>query len=235
MWRSNGAGEWTHVGAILSAMAFRETGIKQLLNNFRVVLAHDEQSAGIDPQFRRVRSQLCWRPETGRRSPCPPTKPNWPGFRPLSAIVRSGWPPAPMPAKRHIVQKTHEKSALQFPGLLDHPCAASRRTRPQHRNRFVHAMVGGLCAVQRVSFHPRRADFYLADTMGEMGLIYRLTTIVICRRKSGSAWRAKSAGACATWLRHSAWAAILTILLPFMQALTPLARHARSQCYTACR
>jgi len=150
--------------------------IEQLLNCFRVILAHDERSADFIRNLGAPHTNCVGdlkqaadplsadEAELARLQTAIGNRPVW-----LAASTH--------PGEEDAVKKTHKKLRKQFPALLS-------IIAPRHADRGVQIAkqftLDGLNVVRRSTgeMPTRDADIYLADTMGEMGLIYRLTTIV---------------------------------------------------------
>ncbi len=150
--------------------------IEQLLNCFRVILAHDERSADFIRNLGAPHTNCVGdlkqaadplsadEAELARLQTAIGNRPVW-----LAASTH--------PGEEDAVKKTHKKLRKQFPALLS-------IIAPRHADRGVQIAKqftrDGLNVVRRSTGETptRDADIYLADTMGEMGLIYRLTTIV---------------------------------------------------------
>ena len=127
--------------------------------------------AGRPASGRRRRSQ-------SRGSPhCRSTAPNCRSCAARSVRVRSGSPPARTPARRRSPRASIAISPREHPGLLTiivprHPA----------RGDAIGAMLAAAGAARRParsrrSGHRATRDVYLADTMGELGLFYRLAGI----------------------------------------------------------
>ncbi|MFZ5834837.1 MAG: 3-deoxy-D-manno-octulosonic acid transferase [Pseudomonadota bacterium] len=150
-------------------------GIMQLLKCFRVLLARDEQSVkffrDIGAAHARTVGDLKLaadalpvdEAELARLRAAIGARPVW-----LAASTH--------PGEEDIVQGTHAQVRRQFPGLLS-------IIAPRHADRGVEIaarLAGeGLKVVRRSTgeLPGPDTDIYLADTMGEMGLIYRLAPI----------------------------------------------------------
>ncbi|HEX4890019.1 MAG TPA: 3-deoxy-D-manno-octulosonic acid transferase [Alphaproteobacteria bacterium] len=169
------------VNGRMSARSYRrwrlwKTGIKYLLNKFDVVLARDAQSLELIRNL-GASAAICVgdlkqaadplgvdEAELARLQDAIGARPVW-----LAASTHAG--------EEVMVEKTHENLRLQFPGLLT-------ILAPRHAERGLNIATGlslnDRRVVRRSKGEPPSsgADFYLADTMGEMGLIYRLATIV---------------------------------------------------------
>lgn len=146
-----------------------------LLNLFRVILAHDEQSAGFFREFGANRVIFAGdlkqasdplpadEEELARLQAAIGQRPVW-----LAASTHEG--------EEKAVKRVHEKLLAEFPGLLT-------IIAPRHASRGdeIAKMLGegNLHTARRSKGEIPQPEtgFYLADTMGEMGLIYRLAKI----------------------------------------------------------
>lgn len=149
--------------------------IMQLLKCFCMLLARDEQSAEFfrnlgAPDARTTGDlKLAANPlpvdeaELARLRAAIGTRPVW-----LAASTH--------PGEEDIVQSVHQQVRRQFPGLLS-------IIAPRHADRGVdiatRLSIAGLKVIRRSTgdLPGPDTDIYLADTMGEMGLIYRLAPI----------------------------------------------------------
>ncbi len=152
-----------------------QRSIKQLLSCFRVILAHDKQSAEFFRKFGAPQTACVGdlkqasdplpadEAELARLQAAIGSRPVW-----LAASTHSG--------EEESVHKIHKKLRKQFPGLLS-------IIAPRHADRGAmiakQFAIGGLNVARRSAgeMPTHNADIYLADTMGEMGLIYRLAAI----------------------------------------------------------
>ena len=148
----------------------------RLLNLFRVILAHDEQSAGF---FRELgANQVQFSGDLKHASdPLPADEEE------LSRLQKAiGKRPVWLAASTHdgeekAVKRVHEKLLAEFPALLT-------IIAPRHASRGdeIAKMLGeGNLRIARRGkgeIPLPETGIYLADTMGEMGLIYRLAKIV---------------------------------------------------------
>jgi len=150
--------------------------IEQLLNCFRVILAHDERSADFIRNLGAPHTKCVG----DLKQAADPLSADEAELARLQAAIgnRPVWLAASThPGEEDAVQKIHEQLREQFPALLS-------IIAPRHADRGVQIAkqftLDGLNVVRRSTGETptRDADIYLADTMGEMGLIYRLTTIV---------------------------------------------------------
>jgi 3-deoxy-D-manno-octulosonic-acid transferase len=149
--------------------------IRQLLDCFCVILAHDERSAEYMRNLGGARAayagdlKQCAEPLAVEEAQL---------SRLLGAIAgRPVWVAASThPGEEEIVAQLHQRLQSQFPGLLT-------ILAPRHANRGeqISAKIArmGMTVVRRSSGVLPEGDtgIYLADTMGEMGLIYRLAKI----------------------------------------------------------
>lgn len=168
------------VNGRMSARSYRRwrlgrRSIEHLLNCFRVILAHDEQSAKFIRNLGALHATHVGdlkqaaealpvdEAELARFLATIGDRPVW-----LAASTHAG--------EEDAVQKVHESLRERFPGLLS-------IIAPRHADRglaIAQQITGaGLNVVRRSTgeMPTRDTDIYLADTMGEMGLIYRLTMI----------------------------------------------------------
>ena len=149
--------------------------IIQLLKCFRVLLAHDEQSANF---FRDLGAPHAANVGDLKQAADPLPVDEAELARLRAAIGdRPVWLAASThPGEEDTVQKTHKKLRKQFPRLLS-------IIAPRHADRGVpiatQLAIEGLNVIRRSTgeMPTRDTDIYLADTMGEMGLIYRLAVI----------------------------------------------------------
>ena len=116
-----------------------------------------------------------------RRRPCRPTKPRWPRCR-RTLGARPAWLAASThPGEEEAVAAAHRSLAATFPGLLT-------IIAPRHPARG-EALAAALSAPRRAAGQgpPEAGGIWIADTMGELGLLYRLAPIVFVGRSLGSA------------------------------------------------
>ncbi|HAK63902.1 MAG TPA: 3-deoxy-D-manno-octulosonic acid transferase [Alphaproteobacteria bacterium] len=169
------------VNGRMSSHSFRRwrmgrPAMERLLTLFGVMLAHDEQSAAFFSELGAKRVQFVGdlkrasdplpvdEEELARLEAAIGARPVW-----LAASTHDG--------EEKAVKRVHEKLLAEFPSLLT-------LIAPRHANRGdeIANMLGeGNLRVARRSKGEvplPETGIYLADTMGEMGLIYRLAKIV---------------------------------------------------------
>ncbi len=168
------------VNGRMSAQSYRRwrlgrRSITRLLNCFRIILAHDEQSADFIRKLGAPHATCVG----DLKQAGDPLAVDVAELARLQAAIRDRpvWLAASThPGEEDAVHKIHKKLRKQFPGLLS-------IIAPRHADRGVQIAkqftIDGLNVVRRSTGETptRDTDIYLADTMGEMGLIYRLTTI----------------------------------------------------------
>jgi 3-deoxy-D-manno-octulosonic-acid transferase len=149
--------------------------IGQLLNCFRVILAHDERSAGFIHNLGAPHAACVG----DLKQAADPLSADEAELARLQAAIgaRPVWIAASThPGEEDAVQKTHKQLRQQFPELLT-------IIAPRHADRGIQIAtdlgIEGLKVVRRSTgeMPTHDTDVYLADTMGEMGLVYRLATI----------------------------------------------------------
>lgn len=168
------------VNGRMSAKSYRRWrfwrhSILRLLKLFRVLLAHDEQSEKF---FRDLGASHASNVGELKMSSDPLPVDDAELTRLQAAIgARPVWIAASThPGEEEAVQRAHKELRQQFPGLLT-------IIAPRHADRGIQIAtdlgIEGLKVVRRSTGETptHDTDIYLADTMGEMGLIYRLATI----------------------------------------------------------
>lgn len=168
------------VNARLSARSFGRwrlapRSIARLLECFNVILARDAQSAGFLRQL-GAKNVICAGDLKQAAEPLPADKI---GLALLLAAIgqRPAWLAASThPGEEAIAVQVHQKLRAQFPALLT-------LIAPRHANRGAEIAkmlaANGLRVARRANHElpDGDTDVYLADTMGEMGLIYRAAPI----------------------------------------------------------
>ncbi len=168
------------VNARLSARSFGRwrlapRSIAKLLGCFNAILARDEQSAGFLRQL-GAKSVICTGDLKQAAEPLPADKI---GLSLLEAAIgkRPAWLAASThPSEEAIAMQVHQKLREQFPNLIT-------LIAPRHANRGAEIAKmltsNGLRVARRASreLPIGNTDIYLADTMGEMGLIYRAAPV----------------------------------------------------------
>ncbi len=149
--------------------------IRRMLGCFQIILARDEQSANFFRQLGAL-DVVC---AGDLKHAAEPLASDTTQLRRLQALIadRPIWLAASThPGEEAIAKHVHEMLRLQFPGLLT-------VIAPRHAGRgdLIAQMLsmGGLRTARRSlgEAPDRDTEIYLADTMGEMGLIYRLSQI----------------------------------------------------------
>lgn len=168
------------VNGRLSARSFRRwhrapNSIARLLGCFRIILARDEQSAGFLRQL-DVRNVVCAGDLKHATGPLAADNIELARLRAMIA-GRPVWLAASThPGEESAARQAHDLLRPQFPGLLT-------VIAPRHADRGMQiaamlAASGLRTACRSKGEVPDRdTDIYLADTMGEMGLIYGLSRI----------------------------------------------------------
>jgi 3-deoxy-D-manno-octulosonic-acid transferase len=168
------------VNARLSARSYQRwrwapRSIKRLLGCFHIILARDEQSEGFVRQLGGA-NVMC---AGDLKHAAGPLAADAAELQRLQAVIsgRPIWLAASThPGEEAIAKQVHEMLRPQFPGLLT-------VIAPRHAGRggLIAQMLGmgGLRTARRSlgEAPDRDTEIYLADTMGEMGLIYRLSQI----------------------------------------------------------
>lgn len=153
--------------------------IAKLLSCFRIVLAHDENSTRFFRSLGAAQA-ICAGDLKQAAEPLPADDEELATL--LAAIgSRPVWLAASThPGEEMIVKEVHEKLRGQFPQLLTIIAPRHADRGPQIKTMLSADRLGGLAVAQRSKneLPSPDADIYLADTMGEMGLIYRLSKIV---------------------------------------------------------
>lgn len=151
------------------------SSIERLLNCFRIILAHDEKSE----DFLRDLGATAATCVGDLKQAADPLDADGVELAQLQSAIgnRPVWIAASThPGEEGMIKEVHEKLRTQFPGLLT-------IIAPRHADRGAHIATlfanDGLKAVRRSTGAKLdlNAQIYLADTMGEMGLIYRLSKI----------------------------------------------------------
>ena len=146
-----------------------------LLGGFELCLAQ----SGLDRD--RLRALGAGRVEvTGNLKaaapPLPARRPAWPSSRWRWARARAGSRPAPDPSEDAPLLEAHRRLAGRLPGLLT-------ILAPRHPERGAALAAWlesqGVRVARRARAEPPGADraLYLADTLGELGLLYRLAPV----------------------------------------------------------
>ncbi len=168
------------VNGRMSAQSYRRWrlgrgSIKKLLGCFRVILAHDEQSAAFLRDLGAPRAACVG----DLKLAADPLGADEAELARLQAAIgnRPVWVAASThPGEEEIVRQAHVKLREQFPELLS-------VIAPRHSDRSqeitAKLAIEGMKVVRRSKgeLPGPDTDIYLADTMGEMGLIYRLSKI----------------------------------------------------------
>lgn len=166
------------VNARLSARSYRRwrfapRSIAKLLGCFQVILARDEHSAGFVRQL-GARRVMCAGDLKQAAAALPAEETELARLR--TAIgARPVWLTASShPGEEAIALQVHQQLLVQFPNLLS-VIAPRHAVRGDEIARLI-ASNGLRVARRALAAIPDGAtDIYLADTMGEMGLIYRLS------------------------------------------------------------
>ncbi len=168
------------VNARLSARSFGRwrlapRSIAKLLGCFKAILARDEQSAGFLRQL-GAKGVICAGDLKQAAEPLPADKT---GLSLLQAAIgkRPAWLAASThPGEETIAMHVHQTLREQFPDLIT-------LIAPRHASRGAEIAkmlaANGLRVARRANqeLPDGHTDIYLADTMGEMGLIYRAAPI----------------------------------------------------------
>ena len=149
--------------------------IAKLLGCFGAILARDEQSAGYLRQL-GAKSVICAGDLKQAAEPLPADKI---GLALLQSAIgaRPAWLAASThPGEEAIAMQVHQKLRTQFPNLIT-------LIAPRHASRGAEIAkmlaANGLGVARRANqeLPDGNTDVYLADTMGEMGLMYRAAPI----------------------------------------------------------
>ncbi|MEQ1890749.1 MAG: 3-deoxy-D-manno-octulosonic acid transferase [Alphaproteobacteria bacterium] len=168
------------VNGRMSARSYQRWGyardfIQRLLNSFSAVLAHDEQSAEFLRGLGASRA-VC---VGDLKQAAEPLAVDGAELARLQAIIgdRPVWIAASThPGEEEIIHEVHQQLLVNFPRLLS-------VIAPRHADRgqqlAAQLAIDGLKVVRRATgeMPGPETDIYLGDTMGEMGLIYRLAKI----------------------------------------------------------
>ena len=168
------------VNGRMSARSYRRWGyardfIRRLLNCFSAVLAHDEQSAGFLRNLGAARA-VC---VGDLKQAAEPLAVDGGELARVQATIgdRPVWAAASThPGEEEIIREVHQQLLVNFPRLLT-------IIAPRHADRgqqlAARLASDGLKVVRRATgeLPGFETDIYLGDTMGEMGLIYRLAKI----------------------------------------------------------